>query len=84
MVWSHYVNEVNLLTSYNQSDDEYDDEFDDSPLAYQDWITEHSDDLFNIWNGVNGYTEDVGISNRFLKKLDWNTFCEFCYNFSMV
>ena len=83
MVWSHYTNELRLLDT-QWSDDEEEVVSNDKPLEFQEWITEYSDDLLNIWNGVKGYTNETGISTRFLASLDWNEFCEFCYKFSIV
>ena len=85
MVWSHYANEVRLTDTIIDDDGDNSDGYynDDKPVGFHEWVEEYSDDLFNIWMGMKGYREDVGITHRFMQHMDWNDFCEMCYKFSV-
>ena len=83
MVWSHYVQDaVGININNDHSSDDDDDTIYNHPLEYQDWVTWYSDDLMNLWMSMKAYREDTGNQPYLLDQMDWNDFCEFCYNFS--
>ena len=84
MVWRHYLEESNLTETSLFSDDDNNEEDvpRNLPMEFDDWITWYSDDLMNLWSSIKTYREDSGISSFFLDHMDWNNFCEFCYQHS--
>ena len=86
MVWSHYAEEARMAENYEEYDEhDSDDERlipRNRPLDFHEWTTWYSNDLMNLWMSIKTYREDTGLSGLFLDQMDWNDFCEFCYNFS--
>jgi hypothetical protein len=47
-------------------------------LGFDDWCAVYSDDTWYLWNILNDYSD----KSRFLKRLDYSTFCSMCYDVS--
>lgn len=54
----------------------------EEPLHPQDWEDWHSEHLLNIWMGIRAYLEDNGLHNTWLRRANFNTFCQFVRDFS--
>jgi len=83
MVWNQYLEDVHNCKNEYSSDEEHKIEHPrNRPLDFQDWITWYSDDLMNMWMSMNTYRQDTGNVDHLMNKMDWNVFCEFCYEHS--
>lgn len=86
MVWGQYhednIQAPNDVTSDGEDDQEELNIPRNRPLNYDDWITWYSNDILNLWMSIKTYREDTGNQPFLLDQMDWNDFCEFCYNFS--
>jgi len=83
MVWNQYLEDVhNNKNDYSSDEENEIDPPRNRPLEFQDWITWYSDDLMNLWLSMKTYRQDTGNVDYLLNKMDWNIFCEFCYEYS--
>lgn len=86
MVWSHYKNETTLTTAshHNEDDDyDYDEKLPDNlELEYDDWVTWHSNDLYNMWHSLQCYLQDACIHHDVMNFSDFDDFCQFVYSHS--
>jgi len=83
MVWSHYKNEAHQSGSHHNAVHDYDDDTPHNhPMEYEEWKTWYSTDLFNMWQGIVGYTKDACIEGSIFNEGDYDDFCMNIYNFS--
>jgi len=83
MVWSQYMDETTTnITEETEMEEDEPIIPRNRPMDYQDWITWYSDDLFNIWMNMKTYREETGTERFLLNDMNWNDFCEICYEYS--
>jgi hypothetical protein len=54
----------------------------EEPLHPQDWEDWHSEHLLNLWMGIRAYLDDNGLQHTWLRRANFNTFCQFIRDFS--
>ncbi len=76
----HHAGDDIHSTESDQSDNEYRDRAlkRKKNLPFDDWCAVYSDDTWYLWNILKDYSD----RSRFLKRLDYATFCSMCYDVS--
>jgi len=85
MVWSQYVNDAihgEPTTIESSADEDLQCIAATGELTFDEWTAWYSNDLLNMWMSLTAYREDSGSSEYILNEIDFNRFCEFCYESS--
>jgi hypothetical protein len=67
--------------AYNDYSDD-DDYEEPQPLDIQNWMDWYSNDLLNMWMGLQAYREDTYLTGALMGDATFHDFCEFVYRFS--